>query len=146
MRRLLCVSVVLLLAAGSLSAPASAQETRPGSRPNIQLKPNYPNPFNPTTVIPFWLPEEWFESGRPVVVSIKIYDSLMRLVATPSALNHPSGNAALVDKLVYTSAGLHEAFWDGTNAAGRKVPSGVYIARLEVNGERAAPRKLVVAN
>ncbi len=146
MRRMACVSVVLLLAAGLLSAPAMAQETPPGSRPNIQLKPNYPNPFNPTTVIPFWLPDEMFEDGRPVVVSIRIYDSLMRLVATPSALNHPSGHAALVDKLVYTQAGLHEAFWDGTNAAGRKVPSGVYIARLEVNGERAAPRKLVVAN
>ena len=146
MRRIMCVGVVLLLALGFMSSPATAQEGRPGSRPNLQLKPNYPNPFNPTTKIPFFLPEEFFEGGRPVVVSIKIYDSLMRLVATPSALNHPSGNAALVDKLLYTSAGLHEAYWDGTNAAGRKVPSGVYIARLEVNGERAAPRKLVVAN
>ncbi len=140
------VGIVLLLALGLFSAPASAQSGQTGSRPNVQLKPNYPNPFNPTTRIPFVLGEALFQDGRNVVVSMKIYDQLHRLVAVPSALNHPNGNGSALDKLAYAAPGEFEAYWDGTDRFGKKVASGLYFARLEVNGERSQPIKLIVAN
>jgi hypothetical protein len=144
MRRILGVGVVLL-ALGLLPATLYGQSTEPGRRPRVQLKQNYPNPFNPTTTIPLPLPAELFEDGRPVVVTIRIYNALQQLVAIPKALNHPGGNGVLVDHLEYTAPGEYEAYWDGLDKSGRKVASGVYYMRLEVNGERAPPVKMVVA-
>ena len=140
------VGIVLLLALGLLSNPASAQGGQPESRPRVQLKPNYPNPFNPTTRIPFVLGEAFFEGGRTAVVTLKIYDQLHRLIAVPQALNHPSGNGAALDKLVYTAPGEYEAYWNGVDRYNKKVASGLYFARLEVNGERSQPIRLIVAN
>jgi flagellar hook assembly protein FlgD len=111
-------------------------------RPRVQLGQNYPNPFNPTTTIPFPLPPELFESGK-AVVTIRIYNALQQLVAVPKALDHPTAGDVL--DLEYTAPGWYEAYWDGTDKNGRKVASGVYYMRLEVNGERAPPRKMVVA-
>jgi len=73
------------------------------------LYPNTPNPFNPTTSIRFALP-------RPADVSLIVYDLLGREVV----------------RLVkgYNRAGLQQVVWNGRDAAGRGVPSGVYIARL----------------
>jgi hypothetical protein len=139
------VGIVLLLAFGLASKPAAAQATPPnGAR--VQLKQNYPNPFNPETRIPFTLGEALFKNGQTVKVTLKIYDQLHRLVATPIALNHPRGNAAKLDQLEFTAAGDYEAFWDGYDRDHKKVASGLYFARLEVNGERSQPIKLVVAN
>jgi len=143
MRRGIGVGVVLLLALGLL--PTTVWGQSPGRRPRVQLGQNYPNPFNPTTTIPFTLPEELFESGKPVVVTIRIYNALQQLVAIPLARYHPSAGDALVENLEYTTPGDYEAYWDGTDKNGRKVASGVYYMRLEVNGERAPPRKMVVA-
>jgi hypothetical protein len=142
MRRGIGVGVVLLLALGLFPTTLFGQGQR---RPRVQLGQNYPNPFNPETTIPFPLPEELFESGKSVVVTIRIYNVLQQLVAIPKARNHPTASDALVESLEYTTPGAYEAYWDGTDKNGRKVASGVYYVRLEVNGERAPPRKMVVA-
>lgn len=80
--------------------------TLPGS---YALYPNTPNPFNPTTSIRFALP-------GPADVSLIVYDLLgsevVRLVEGDNR------------------AGLQQVVWNGRDAAGRGVPSGVYIARL----------------
>lgn len=142
MRRAFGVGIVLLLGLGLLPTALSAQ--RPGDRgKNIQLKQNYPNPFNPTTRIPFDLKEGAFENG-PVLVTIRIYNVLHQLVAIPVALDYPGGSNQRVENLQYTTPGLKEAFWDGTDRRGNKVASGVYIAQLIVNGEQAI-LKMVVA-
>jgi len=141
MRRGIGVGVVLLLALGLYPTMLFGQDQR---RPRVQLGQNYPNPFNPTTTIPFLLPPELFESGK-AVVTIRIYNALQQLVAVPKALDHPTAGDALVENLEYTTPGDYEAYWDGTDKNGRKVASGVYYMRLEVNGERAPPRKMVVA-
>jgi hypothetical protein len=75
----------------------------------VALKQNYPNPFNPSTTIRYELP-------HASEVSLIIYDILgrevMRLVETTQ------------------SAVTYEAQWNGTDAPGRALPSGIYIARL----------------
>ena len=71
-----------------------------------ELKPNYPNPFNPSTNISYSIPEENF-------VSLVVYDLLGREVRT------------LVN--AYQSAGVHSIQFDGTD-----IPSGVYFYVLQV--------------
>jgi hypothetical protein len=94
-----------------------------GDAPAVtSLGQNYPNPFNPETSIPITLARD----GR---VSLKIYDVSGRLVA------------ALLDER--RAAGRHVISWDGRDARGEGVPSGVYFARLVAEG-RTSERKLVL--
>jgi hypothetical protein len=141
MRRTLGVGVVLLLAALFMPSDVSAQQSS-DQRAN-RLRQNYPNPFNPTTRIPFDLYEEDLVRGK-AVVSIRIKDILGRLVANPAAMNHPDGDVQ-VEELEYTTSGSKEAYWNGLDRYGRKVASGIYLLELIVNGERAPPKKIVVA-
>lgn len=82
----------------------------------------YPNPFNPRTTFAFDLPA----SGD---VSLEVFDLAGRRVARPVA--------------GFRTEGRHEAVWDGTDDAGRALPSGHYLARLQTPGGRAAV-KLVI--
>lgn len=82
------------------------------------LKPNYPNPFNPSTTIAYQLP-------RASRVQVEIYDLLGQRVRTLV-----SGARA---------PGRYQVRWDGTNQLGRPVGSGIYIYRLiasPLNGDR----------
>ena len=67
---------------------------------------SYPNPFNPTTVIQYQLPEEG-------MVTLKVYNVISQEVTT------------LVNET--KSAGIHTANFNAQN-----LPSGIYIARLQV--------------
>jgi hypothetical protein len=86
------------------------------------LDQNVPNPFNPVTTISYELP-----SAADVTVSI--YNAAGKLVRT------------LVDGR--QDAGRKSAVWDGTNDAGLKVASGVYMYRLEADG-RDCDRRMVL--
>jgi len=135
-RRTSGVLSVLLLAFGAAHG-LSAQQTGgapSGQASGFQLEQNYPNPFNPETRIPFVLTEELFADGRPVVVSLRIFNLLQQMVAIPVALGHPSGEGVSLQQLEYFQPGRYEAFWDGTDAAGRQVASGIYFMQLTVNG------------
>jgi len=144
MRRRSCVLVVLLSILG-LAGSVSAQEVGPPDRQErgFRLEQNYPNPFNPETKIPFVLTEDLFEEGRPVVVTVRIYNVLQQYVGSPTALNHPRGEGTPVVELEYPAPGRHEAYWDGTDRSGRQVASGVYFVQLVVNGESQV-RKMFV--
>ena len=74
---------------------------------------NYPNPFNPTTTIPFALPTE-------SKVKVEIFNLLGQRVAI------------LEDGIL--QAGNYKALWDGCSASGVPVASGVYIMNLEAEG------------
>jgi len=76
------------------------------------LSQNVPNPFNPTTTISF----NTAAVGR---VKLSIFDATGKHVRT------------LVDDNV--SAGVQSAMWDGRDAAGTAVSSGVYFYRLTTN-------------
>lgn|SRR5690606_26977177 len=146
MRRTIGVLSVLLLscgAAGSLSAQEPGRAS-PSERVNgFQLEQNYPNPFNPETTIPFTLGEDLFVDGRPVVVSVRIFNLLQQLVGHPVALGHASGEGRDLNQLEYTQPGRYEAFWDGTDQSGRQVASGIYFMQLTVDG-RSETRKMYV--
>ncbi|HEY3296775.1 MAG TPA: FlgD immunoglobulin-like domain containing protein [bacterium] len=77
---------------------------------DVALLPNYPNPFNMTTQVPFDLPAQ----SR---VTLRVYDVLGRTVATLA-----DGNYA---------AGSHVIAWQGITAAGLPAASGQYFVRLE---------------
>lgn len=89
----------------------------------LQLLPNYPNPFRAHTTLEFTLPER-----RDV--RLVIYDVLGRRVRT------------LVDRSF--DAGRHTMRWDGRNASGQPVASGIYLGRLEVGDQRHVQRLVLV--
>ena len=76
---------------------------------NFVLSQNYPNPFNPVTTLRYDLPQ------RAEVV-LTVYDILGHEVAR------------LVD--AYIESGYHQTRWNGRDAGGQILPSGIYIARL----------------
>jgi plastocyanin len=81
--------------------------------PPPRLSPAYPNPFNPQTALSLSLPA----AAR---VRLSVHDGAGRLVAL------------LADATL--EAGEHVLVWDGSDQRGRPVASGVYTARLVVNG------------
>ena len=94
---------------------------------NLLLQ-NYPNPFNPETWIPYQLSED-----SPV--SVSIYDTAGRLVRTLS--------------LGFQSAGFYNsrsraAYWDGRNALGERVASGIYFYQLTTLEFQQTRRMLIL--
>ena len=79
-----------------------------------QLLQNYPNPFNPETWIPYQLSED-----SPV--SVSIYDTTGKVIRTLSLGIQSAG--------YYNSRG-QAAYWDGRNALGESVSSGIYFYQL----------------
>ncbi len=107
---------------GEPYTPVTAVE---GSGPPARaaLGANYPNPFNPRTVIPFALSS----AGR---LELTVHDAAGRLVRTLIAEQRP--------------AGAGESVWDGLDDGGRPVASGTYFARLKTAADvRSRPLVLV---
>jgi hypothetical protein len=77
---------------------------------DMELHPNYPNPFNASTVIPYRL-------ARESTIDIRIVNSLGRTVRN---LLHNQKK----------SPGSHQVVWNGRNDANLFVPSGVYFIQL----------------
>ena len=88
--------------------PSTPVEDQPEVPATASLEPNFPNPFNPMTTIPFALEQ----SGS---VTLTVHDMLGRTVAV------------LVDGV--QPAGRHEIAWDAGSH-----PSGSYVYRLEAGG------------
>ena len=82
------------------------------------LLPNFPNPFNPET----WVPYQLAEAAH---VRIRIYDVVGHLVRELDLGEQPAGN--------YLSR-QRAAYWDGRNDMGEVVSSGVYFYTLQIEG------------
>ena len=91
------------------------------------LLPNYPNPFNPETWIPYQL-------SNASDVQITIYDTKGLIVRT-LALGHQAAG-------YYTDRKL-AAYWDGRNGLGENVASGVYFYQLQTDNASHL-RKMVI--
>ena len=91
------------------------------------LLPNYPNPFNPETWIPYHL-------ATDADVILTIYDM--------------SGQVVRQFALGYQAAGRYQSrsravYWDGRNEFGEQVASGVYFYHLSA-GNYSATRKMLI--
>ena len=92
------------------------------------LLPNYPNPFNPET----WIP---YDLAQDAKVDIKIYNL--------------KGETIRELKIGFQNAGSYRsresaAYWDGRNSAGELVASGVYFYSLNTGKVRAVRRMTIV--
>ena len=100
------------------------------------LLPNYPNPFNPETWIPYQLAE-------PADVTLIIYDIQGRIVRDLDLGHQRAG--------IYQSR-ARAAYWDGRNAHGEPVASGLYFYTLSTEstrdsvtaGDFTATRKMLI--
>lgn len=86
------------------------------------LYANYPNPFNPSTIIPYDVPRE-------AEVRLVIYNVLGQPVRT-----------LFTGQLL---PGHYQAVWDGKDSSGRQAASGIYIYSLQAEGT-VVSRKMVL--
>jgi len=91
------------------------------------LLPNYPNPFNPETWIPFQLSES-------ANVTISIYNISGKLIRTLTLGNRHAG--------IYTTKN-RAGYWNGRNDVGEKGSSGIYFYRLDA-GKFSAIKRMVI--
>ncbi len=105
---------------GWSNLPATASPDAPGL---FALRNAYPNPFNPVTMIAFSL-----AADGPV--ELNIYDVRGRLVD------------ALVDGPL--PAGEHRMRWNGEDARGEPVASGVYLLRLRAGAKERSQRLILL--
>ena len=105
--------------AGYNGPALTAQITVTADRENALLA-NFPNPFNPETWIPYQLAE-------PTEVTLTIYAVNGQVVRTLALGHQPAG--------IYRSRS-RAAYWDGKNAFGEAVASGVYFYTLSTESTR----------
>jgi flagellar hook assembly protein FlgD len=89
---------------------------------SFSLSQNFPNPFNPSTEMQLVIPGD-----KEVRVSLIVYDLHGKLIVK------------LMDGA--RAPGIHRIHWDGKDAHGLIVPSGVYFYRMKA-GEFTATRKM----
>ena len=123
----------LLIATGDRSPAAMRtlvylQQLIVMARPEkTQLLANYPNPFNPET----WIP---YELATDTHVRITIYNT-QGVVIRSLQFGHQSAG--------YYVGRDRAAYWDGRNALGEQVASGLYFYQLETD-EMSSMRKMVI--
>jgi predicted glutamine amidotransferase len=83
-------------------------------KPSQLLSTNYPNPFNPSTTIQYVLPVNSH-------LELAIYNIKGQKINT------------LIDE--YCQSGTHSIVWDGNDASGSPVASGLYFYRLKTDNE-----------
>jgi photosystem II stability/assembly factor-like uncharacterized protein len=102
---------------------ATAADDRP-DQPALTLATPFPNPFSERTTLHFTLPDR-------APVRLAIYDVLGRRVMM------------MLDRSA--ASGTHRITWDGTDATGRRVAAGTYVARLEASvGTDTATRSVLL--
>jgi hypothetical protein len=93
-----------------------------GEQPaRLSLGQNFPNPFNPTTTLSFTVPAD---AGRVTLTVHGVTGQVVRTLVDTDGL----------------PAGPHTAVWDGRDADGHAVSSGVYFARLSAGGHTRATK------
>ncbi len=125
--------VEVLLASGDRSIAAQRallylQHLLASARPDeTVLLANYPNPFNPETWIPYHLAES-------TEVRVNIYDAQGVLVRALTLGHQAAG---------YYTSRSRAAYWDGRNALGERVASGIYFYQLQTDAVSPL-RKMVI--
>ncbi len=89
----------------------------------LSVNPNYPNPFNPRTVISYSLDQAGY-------TEIEVYNVTGQKVRTLLRDFQPTGN--------------HSVEWDGRDDYGRPCASGVYLYRVRNSGKSCARKMLLL--
>ena len=105
-----------------VSSQATGVGDTPGMPATLTLLPNSPNPFSATTMFRAASPE-------PGSAHIEVYDVRGR---------------RLLDREVSLSSGWQSLDFDGRDATGNLLPSGVYLYRLHIGGA-SQTQKIVIA-
>lgn len=112
----------MLLISGNWWAPGEGNNSHIGDSMKLEkipstifLLPNFPNPFNPITIISYGLSEDTH-------VTLRIYNTLGQEVIT------------LVDE--YQQAGYKTVVWTGSDKLGFKINSGIYFYQLKAGNFR----------
>jgi hypothetical protein len=90
----------------------------------LNLDPNVPNPFNPSTTV-------WFDLPRTGGLTVGVYDLHGRVVRTL--------HTGVLE------AGRHRVEWDGRDGAGDPAAAGVYLLRLQTADGDVRARKMTLA-
>ena len=93
---------------------------------NFILQQNFPNPFNPTTKIPYSL----VDREKSEHVTIEIYNQCGQKIRT------------LVHGI--KTPGTHEVIWDAKNDLGEQVANGIYLYRLRISGQTFSKKMLLI--
>ena len=103
------------------------EETKEALVPEVlALLANYPNPFNPSTVIEYAVPAQ----AAGARVRLEVFDVLGRRVRVLAEGSHEPG--------------FYRVTWDGSDETGAQVGSGVYLYRLQADGRSQVRRMLLV--
>ena len=90
---------------------------------DFRLFANYPNPFNPETTIAF-------ELERAGQVTLSVYDMLGKKITDLFRGNQPAGEYSVA--------------WDGRDARGQVVASGLYLYRLTLDDRQSQSRVMTL--
>ena len=148
-RSLVALATVLAFGVFMPDVAAAQDSNLRASRPGMSLGQNWPNPFNPTTNIPFSVGDPQQCSANPgklYRVTLRIYNLLPQHVATPvikGGAGQLSGGQP-IDQIMLP-CNDYEVFWDGkVKRTGRDAASGMYLYILEVDGKQLV-KKMIVA-
>ena len=101
----------------------STSQGPPNQVNTFVLKQNFPNPFNPGTTIEYTL-------EKSSEITLKIFNLLgeeIRILANKTQ-----------------AAGTHRVIWDGRNNTGKRVTSGVYVYKIEVDSQLLAKKMVML--
>tara|TARA_B100000315_G_scaffold164238_1_gene152851 strand:- start:9897 stop:10610 length:714 start_codon:yes stop_codon:yes gene_type:complete len=91
---------------------------------NFNLYKNFPNPFNPSTTINYYI-------GSPTFVDIVVFDILGREVYK------------IIDN-EFKNSGFHNVIWNGKSNSSEAVSSGTYIINLKSNNQNISNLKIML--
>jgi len=112
----------MLASIGFVDDPTGVENEAASIPLEFKILGNYPNPFNPSTNIKFSLPEN-------MNVNVSVYDILGGKVSE------------VIDSEM--NKGVQEVEWNGKNAGGMNVGSGVYFYRIKA-GEKQLTGKMLL--
>jgi len=115
-------AIVAALEPGHQVPVAGEPERRIGPA-GFRLFQNWSNPFNASTRIRFELPD-------PGPVSLEVFNTAGQRVRRLTHERYPAGE--------------HVLSWDGRDDAGREVTSGMYLCRLDYDGQRRAIKMMLI--
>ncbi|NKB69652.1 MAG: hypothetical protein GKR89_21485 [Candidatus Latescibacteria bacterium] len=110
------------------AVPTAVVEGAGAEPEEFALLPNFPNPFNPETTIPYLVPGG--QTVAPAPVQLDIFDI------------HGQRLRTLVNSV--QAPGAYQVRWDGLDQGGYQVASGMYIAQLRMGGRATNQRLMLI--